>query len=237
MALTATATKDTFKVVSERLELVNPIVIAVSCNRTNIKLQVQPEQKLEEFSKALTERIVTEKLSYPKTIIFCTSYTACSTLYLTLMEKLGEHATYPPGYPNLVEYRYVTMYTRASTADMKQRVMSLFSNIGGTLRLIIATTAFSMGIDCPDVHQIIHWGVPSSLEQYVQEIGRAGRDGLPSQATLFMGKLSQYTEATMKKYVNNNDKCRRVELFKNFIMYDGDCSIDCNSCCDICAKN
>lgn len=236
MALTATATKDTFTVVAEHLELVNPIVIAVSCNRPNIKLLIQPEQKLEEFSNALAQRIIAEKLSYPKTIIFCPSYTACTTLYLTLMERLGEHATNPPGYPDLIEYRYVTMYTRASTLDMKERVMSLFSNIGGTLRLIIATTAFSMGIDCPDVRQVIHWGAPSSLEQYVQEIGRAGRDGLPSQATLFMGKMNRYTEATMKKYLNNNDNCRRVELFKNFIMFDNDDSIDCNSCCDVCAK-
>ena len=148
---------------SERLELINPVVIAVSCNRTNIKLQVQPEQKLEEFSNALTERIKVEKLNFPKTIIFTPSYTACSILYLTLMEKLGEHATNPPGYPDLIEYHCVTMYTRASTADVKQQVMSLFSNKGGTLRLIIATTAFSMGVDCPDVHRVMHWGVPSSL--------------------------------------------------------------------------
>lgn len=58
------------------------------------------------------------------------------------MEKLGDHATNPPGYPDLIEYRYATMYTRASTMDMKQWVMSLFFNIGGTLQLIIATTAF-----------------------------------------------------------------------------------------------
>jgi len=77
-------------------------------------------------------------LSYPK------------TLHLTLMEKLGEHATNPPGYPNQIEYHYVTMYMRVSTMDMDQRVMLLFFNIEGTLRLIIATTAFSMGIDC-------HW--------------------------------------------------------------------------------
>ena len=175
-----------------------------------------------------------QKLEYPKTVIFCSSYTACTALYLTMMEKLGEHATNPPCYPNLVEYRYVTMYTRAATSDMKQRVMSLFSNEGGTLRLVIATTAFSMGIDCPDVHQIIHWGVPSSLEQYVQEIGRAGRDSLPSQAILYMGKVKRYTEATMKLYLNNTDKCRRVELFKHFIMYNNECSTGYHSCCDVC---
>jgi len=60
-----------------------------------------------------------EKLNYPKTIIFCLSYAACSTLYLTVMEKLEEHATDPPGYPDLIEYCYATMYTRAATTDIK----------------------------------------------------------------------------------------------------------------------
>jgi len=45
--------------------------------------------------------------------------------------------------------------------------MSLFSKVGSTLQLVIATVAFSMGVDCPDVHRIIHWGAPSGLEQYV----------------------------------------------------------------------
>ena len=235
MALTATATKDTFEVVSERLGLINPIVTAVSCNRSNIKLIVRPKQQLEEFSTNLAKRIETERLEYPKTIIFCSNYGACTTLYFTVMEKLGKNATNPPGYANLVEYRYITMYTRASTVEMKQRVMSLFS-AESSLRLIIATTAFSMGIDCPNVRQIIHWGTPCSLEQYAQEIGRAGRDLHPSQAILIRGNYGRHTELLMKKYVENTEKCRRSELFKSFILYENDNSIDPCNCCDICAQ-
>ena len=236
MALTATATKHTFEVVSERLGLINPIVTAVSCNRPNIKLIVQPKQQLEDFSTNLAKRIETEKLEYPKTIDFCPNYGACTTLYFTLMEKLGKNATNPAGYVNLVEFRYITMYTRASTVEMKQRVMSLFL-AESTLCLIIATTAFSMGIDCPNVRQIIHWGVPCSLEQYIQEIGRAGRDSYPSQAILIAGKSSRHTEFLMKKYVENTKKCRRSELFKYFISYENDDSIDRYNCCDICAQS
>lgn len=140
----------------------------------------------------ILQKMIKKDLEYP---IFCQSYQGCSSLYLSLVEYLGVNKTNPPGYPNLVEYRLLSMYTRASTPQMKQIVMSLFSRKNSTLRLIIATTTFSISIDCPDVHQIIYWGVSSSIEQYVQEIGQAGCDGFLSKAILMIRKLSQHTEA------------------------------------------
>ena len=50
--------------------------------------------------------------------------------------------------------------------------------------MVIATTAYGLGIDCPDVRHVINFGLPSDIESYVQETGRAGRDSLPSLATL-----------------------------------------------------
>lgn len=60
---------------------------------------------------------------------------------------------------------------------MKGKIISTFTQQGGVLHIVITTSAFSMGLYCPDVHKIIHWGPSSDLEHYVQEIGRAGRDG------------------------------------------------------------
>lgn len=69
----------------------------------------------------------------------------------------------------------------------KEEVLKLFSECNGKLRLIIATTAFGMGIDCPDIRRIIHWGTPATLEEYVQETRRSGRDGEPATATFYLG--------------------------------------------------
>lgn len=146
----------------------------------------------------ISQDIIEKRLEYPKTIIFCKSYQDCSSLYLSLVEHLGENKTNSPGYPNLVDYRILSMYTRASTPEMKHTVKSLFSRKDDTLCFIIATTAFSMGIDCPDIHQVIHSGVPSSIDRYIQEIGQAGHDGLQSKAILKIRKISRYTEMLMK---------------------------------------
>jgi len=90
-----------------------------------------------------------------------------------------------------------------------------------------------MGVHCPEMHQIIHMGAPGRLEQYIQEIGCAGRDGVLSQAILIQGNLNQCTEASMKEYVKNTTKWRRQELFKTFNMYEDDDSIAPKNCYDL----
>ena len=74
---------------------------------------------------------------------------------------------------------------------MREKVLSSFTTSCNTLRLLITTTAFGMGVDCRDIRYIVHWGVPSDVEQYVQETGRAGRDGLQAQAILYHGKTGK----------------------------------------------
>ena len=145
MALTGTATKNTFDIILQRLGMWEPAIVGVSCNWPNIKLIIQPKQKLEEFGLQISQRLQNEGLSYPKTIVFCTNYKDCTGLYLSLVENLRENLTYPPGYPDLLQYRYVTMYTRASTEKMKEMVIDQFSKQNSSLRLIIATAALSMG--------------------------------------------------------------------------------------------
>ena len=87
---------------------------------------------------------------------------------------------------------------------------------------MIATIAFGMGIDCPDVHRIIHWGPPSDVESYIQETGRAGRDGKTVQAQLYFSKRDisfSFMEESMVSYCKNTSHCRRKVLLKTLIFY------------------
>ena len=91
-------------------------------------------------------------------------------MFITLQDLLGEYFTDPPGYPiDMHKYHIVDTYTRANTAEMKEKVLASFPVPNGKLRVVVATTAFGMGIDCPDIHQIIHYGSPSSPEDYMSK--------------------------------------------------------------------
>ena len=149
-----------------------------------------------------------KRINLPKTVVFCRSCKDCADLYVAIIDKFGKDKTEPPGYPNFLEYCLVSMYTRASKASVKELIMSLFRNTQSTLRVLIATTAFSMGIDIPDIRQVYHWGAPSDLEQYLQEIGRAGRDGNTSKAVLINSKGNHHVQKQMKTYGEKKDNCR-----------------------------
>lgn len=171
MALTATATNDTYKAVCQRLSLNNPVLIGMQPNRPNIKYEVKPLVDIDTLCNELAEELKLEGVTYPKTVIFIQRYSDCSLVYHTLRRKLGPNITFPPGYPLFQQFSLVDIYTRASTIRKKE-VLSAFCQPAGTLRVVIATTAFGMGVDCADIRVIIHWGPPSTLEQYLQETGR-----------------------------------------------------------------
>ena len=89
-----------------------------------------------------------------------------------------------------------------------------------------------MGVDCPDIRQIIHFGPTSLVEDYVQETGRAGRNGFPSKAVL-INKPSKHVGKEMKAYCENTTHCRRQLLLKNFICYVEQNIVPLCSCCDV----
>jgi len=104
-------------------------------------------------------------------------------------------------------------YHAGLTAAVRRRVLRAF--LADRVRVIVATSAFGMGIDKPDVRQVLHWGPPPTLEAYYQEAGRAGRDGKPSECLVLWrpqdfawGNVAQ----PMRRYVEASRDHRRMIL-------------------------
>ena len=127
------------------------------------------------------------------------------------------------------------MFTSCTDDDVKKQILHSFS-VPSKLRIVIATSSFGMGIDCPDIREIVHLGAPADLETYIQETGRGGRDGNITFAKLLtVNRQNRFCEQSMLGYQKNTSMCRRDLLFRDTDHYEHmDMGKKC-LCCDICA--
>ena len=236
MALTATATVSTRKDIIKSLDMQNPVVVSVSPMKENIYYCVSKKVKVNESFLPICEKLASQRAATDRMIIFCRTYDEVTSIYYYFKQQLGKRFTEPPGAPDLTQFRLVDMYTHCTHQTVKDKILSLFTS-PSSLRVVIATIAFGMGVDCPDVRQVIHWGVPDDTEMYVQETGRAGRDGLLSCALLFYSNTTRHTSKHMKKYCTNEEgQCRKLLLFSDFDGCPSSAIGNCQ-CCDICKRN
>ena len=238
MALTAAATVQTCTTICKVLGMSNPVVIVESPNKPNIKdvFQLNPGT-LEEAFASLAKEVQCSRQHTEKTIIFCHSYDSCSSIYLFFRDRLGREMTDPVGAPDVAVYRMVDMYTACTRADVKNAILQSFTEVGSKLRIVIATIAFGMGLDCHDVRHIMHWGPSKDFEQYMQETGRAGCDGEHAKATLYHGSPdldARHLDDSMKQYCSNKDVCRREMLMTHFGVFCAPRTVPFCLCCDIC---
>ena len=130
--------------------------------------------------------------------------------------------------------RIVEMYA-GTPVSVKDHILMSMATEDGHVRILICTVAFSMGVNCRSVRRVIHFGPSKSVELYVQECGRAGRDGLPSTCVLLCnGLLSARCDSDMKQYVQI-DQCRRRWLMDHFGCKRAISNLNPHDCCDICA--
>lgn len=109
-------------------------------------------------------------------------------------------------------------YHAGKSPAERRRVQNQF--MSGNLRVVVATVAFGMGLDKADVRSVIHFNLPRTFESFVQEIGRAGRDGLPAHCHIFLDKTVSklYKKNSKKKLFPYKDKCTIVCLKRIFLI-------------------
>ena len=173
-----------------------------------------------------------KRTNFPKTLIYCRRIADCADIYLYFKQCLMDEFTDPIGAPDLSQFRLVEMYTSCTDTEVKNKIIS-FAEANSSLRIVCTTIAFGMGIDCPNVRQVVHVGESDDVESYIQETGRAGRDGVPAVATLLIKSHVQHLNDDMKKYVMLSNGCRRELLFSAMEWYDRKKhSVQPQICCD-----
>lgn len=200
LALTATATNLTINKIKKYLNLSNPNIVISNCDRSNIFYRVvKNENKLNSLIEYISK--YKEELG----IIYCLTIKSCNLVY-DYLKSFGFKAG---------------IYHGAMDNDEKKKAQLCFTN--GIINIMICTNAFGMGIDIPNIRYIILYEMPICIEDYVQQIGRASRDGKYAEAILLFDTkdirilnyfidnitLNDKSEEEVKKI--KNDKYKKLD--------------------------
>ena len=147
IALTATATEKLRKTASSIIGLRDEVVVSKSPCKNNIMYVVVESAAIEEVFIPIAKRLHEDQSSYPCTLIYCRSYTDCSSIYLFFKKIVGKHAIEPAGAPDIPGFRLLDMYMSCTEVVIKDKIEQLFI-MDSPLRVVIATIAFGLGIDC-----------------------------------------------------------------------------------------
>jgi len=224
LALTATATLQKKEEIVQSLGLIDPVSVEINPDRANIFFAAcsrpnQGDTKLEPILGPLADELIEKRNNFPLTLIYGNLATIAEC-YVYFSNRMGPLQYEPIGAAPIGKNRMFTQFHAQYPDHERERIVLELVEGKSKLRLMFVTVAFGLGVDVRDIRRIIHIGVPYTLEEYFQEAGRCGRDGLPGNATIYFNSFDISTakrslSQAMRDYVKS-DKCKREMILSYF---------------------
>ncbi|XP_012266249.2 uncharacterized protein LOC105691972 [Athalia rosae] len=206
LGLTATATKSTAESIVNYLNIPDGMagVISDTPLPRNLTLTASKDQHRDH---ALIELLRSQRFeNLDSLIVYCTRRDECVRIAGLLRTSLTDPKSY--GKSEKKVSPIAEAYHAGLSASRRKVVQKAFMN--GDTRIVVATVAFGMGINKPDIRAVIHFNMPSNFESYVQEVGRSGRDGLPAHCHVFISSETSGDKAELRRHIYANGVDRHM---------------------------